>query len=103
MDHLTLQVGNSHRIEIHNLEGAHPGCGQILQHRPAQSAGSDNRYSGGLYFFLPLDADLPEQKMPAELIYLSIVQRYLFSPNFGNYPLLRSAAGNKGKEEERAS
>ena len=58
VQHLALQVGVIHHVEIDHAEGSHAGCGQVKRQRRAESARPDAEHARGLKLLLAGHADL---------------------------------------------
>ena len=47
VDHLAVQVRRLDPVGVDDPDGAHPGGGQVLQHRGSEPAGADHQHPGG--------------------------------------------------------
>ena len=65
VQHLALQVGQIHHIQIHDADRPHAGQRQIDGARRAQPAGADNQGAGLHQRPLPAGADIAHNDMPA--------------------------------------
>ena len=65
VDHLALQVGEIHHVEIHQADAADAGGCQIQPQRRAQPARAHQQHFGGLQLLLALDADLRHDQVAA--------------------------------------
>ena len=58
VEDLALEVGEVHRVEVHDAEPADAGGRQIHRDGRAESAGADAEHAGGANFLLALQPDL---------------------------------------------
>ena len=70
MDHLALQVGVIHHVEIDNADATHTGCRQIQQQGRAEAASAHAQHRGGLEPLLPLHAHFGQDQMPGKTSHL---------------------------------
>ena len=63
-EHLALEVGELHRVEINDAQPADAGCGQIHRDGRAKTARPDAKHAGGANFRLALQPDFGQTQMP---------------------------------------
>ncbi len=71
---LALQVGEIDLVGVGQRQPADSGCREIEGRRAAEAAGADDQRGCRAQPFLPLDADLGEQDVPAVAEELLVVQ-----------------------------
>ena len=75
MRDLALQVGQVHRVVVHQRDTAHAGRAQVQRHRRAQAARADHQGMRGEQTFLAFDADFLEQDVARIAQQLVVVHR----------------------------
>ena len=65
VDHLALQVGEIHHVEIDDADAPHARRGKVQAQRRAQSAGADQQHLRGLQLLLALHAHLGNDQVAA--------------------------------------
>lgn len=78
MHDLPLQVGDIHRIEIRQVQLAHPSCRQVQRHWRTQTAQPDDQCTAAFQAQLPLDIHLRQQDLPAVAQQL-VVRQHCFT------------------------
>ena len=78
VDHLALQVGEIHHVEIHQADAPDAGGGQVQAERRAQAARAHQQDLGGFELLLPLDPHFRDDQVAAIAQDLIVRERDLF-------------------------
>ncbi len=76
VEHLSLQVGERHRIWIDDPERANAGGGKIEGGRRAQAAGADDQNPGGLERLLARPADFAQDEVAGVAVDFGLGERH---------------------------
>ena len=91
IEDLPLQVGEIDLVGVSQRQPADARCREIEGRRAAEAAGADDQRGCRAQSFLPLDADLGEQDMPAVAEELLVVQlEGLVCATVGDWPFTGS-------------